>query len=197
MSRPGQHLGLRGAGLGIGSCIDGRLDLSITGTIQRQRLLPESGIAGEEGDEVAAVIDEALGVSCAGSCTQPGFVISWVSTYDYPMPVNKAKPPASKLIYRRKRFCCRHASRCGCRMSGFLCTLCGRAAIMAILAYVSSATSADELQDDGRRDARFWAEVAGKVEAARAHRSTAAAKVCMVDILTGCWLIDGLHVLNA
>ncbi len=73
VSRPGQHMGLRRAGLGIGSCIDGRQDLGITGAIQSQRLLPESRVAGEEGDEVAAVIDKALGVSCAGSCTQPGF----------------------------------------------------------------------------------------------------------------------------
>lgn len=71
---PGQLLGLRRARLGIGSCIDSRLDLSIAGAVERCRLLPESGITGEEGDQVAAVIDETLGVSSAGSCTQPWFV---------------------------------------------------------------------------------------------------------------------------
>ena len=67
-------MGLRGARLVIGSRIDGRLDLGIAGTIERQGLLPESGIVGEQGDEIAAVIDKVLGVSCAGSCTQTGFV---------------------------------------------------------------------------------------------------------------------------
>ena len=43
----------------------------------------------------------------------------------------------------------------------------------------------NEVQDDRGSDARFWADVAGKVEAARAHRSTAAANFCMVDILAG------------
>ena len=71
MKYAGRCLSLRGAGLSIGSCSDGCLDLSITGAIESQGLLPESGIGREEGDKIATVIDEALGISCASSCTQP------------------------------------------------------------------------------------------------------------------------------
>lgn len=142
---------LRRAGLVIGSCIDGCLNLGIAGAIERKCLLPEVGVRCEKGDKVAAVIHEALGVSCAGSCTQPGFVRTWKLLCDL-LHIQDKHDPFSQMKCRHFASSrCSRGSRSGRSISAFLFMRCCWTARMPIWPRVYSMQSEDA---EGQRQQR-------------------------------------------